>query len=72
MNTVAFVGFLLIAISAVVWIGSALWAVVDVTKSPELSRNDRLAWSFAAVLLPFAGAVVWLIFRSVSLRPDPA
>ena len=61
--------FLLFLLFVLTWLAGAVWAIIDVMKSRDLSLNYRLAWSFVAIALPLMGPLVWLVVRSV--RRDP-
>jgi len=60
---------LFILVIALIWLASAVWAVVDVMKRPGLSLYYRIVWSLVAILIPVAGVFAWLVFRSLPPRP---
>lgn len=61
-----------ILVFALISLASAVWAVIDVTRSRSLSLYWRIAWSFVAIALPLVGPLVWLVTRTVRPTPHPA
>jgi Phospholipase_D-nuclease N-terminal len=72
VDNFATLGFAIIAGSVLMWLASAVWAVIDVTRSRSLSLYWRIVWSFVVVFVPVLGSLAWLVTRTVRPAPHPA
>ena len=61
-----------ILVFALISLASAVWAVIDVTRSRSLSLYLRIVWSFVVVFVPVLGSLAWLVTRTVRPTPHPA
>ena len=60
-----------ILLAALVLLAVAVWAVVDVARSPWLTTADRVIWLIIVIVLPLVGAAAWLLMRgSLSTREE--
>ena len=50
-------------VGALVLLCAAIWAVVDIAKSPWLKTADRAVWILIVVFLPLIGAASWMLMR---------
>jgi hypothetical protein len=52
----------------VLWIFLLIRIIGDVFRSPDLSGAGRAGWTLALVVFPFAGALLYLIFRGSDMH----
>lgn len=62
------VGVLLLAVA---WYGLQIAAIRDLRQRPRVRGNNKLAWAFAILCLPYAGALGYLTFGPTSFLPRP-
>ena len=52
--------FTLLAIAV---LALAIWAIVDIAKSPTLTAGLKTAWVVIVIVAPLVGAAAWLLVR---------
>ncbi len=58
----------LVLLVDIAWVASAVWGVVDVVRTQDMRRSDKVAWAVSVVAIPMAGLIAWLIFRAMRRR----
>lgn len=60
------------ALLVVVWIVLLVYALFDVFAAPRerVRHLPKVAWMAVILLLPYAGALLWLFFGQVRQRPS--
>ena len=48
---------------AIAFLALAIWAIVDIAKSPTLTAGLKTAWLVIVIVAPLVGAAAWLLVR---------
>ena len=50
------------------WLATAVWGVVDVVRTPDMRKSDKVAWAVSIVAIPLVGVAAWIVYRVVRGR----
>src|SRR4051812_14740269 len=59
----------LILIAAAVQYGLMIYAIRDLMRRPSVRGDNKVIWAFVILILPFVGALIYLIMGPMSFLP---